>query len=179
MSDQMFNDSKYPVGVWVEDGMVFRRAPKDGFPAVYVPNKPEDLEDVLSLVHSIHDMAGMDCWTSEIEASYNLTMLKIREISTDLSFLDFKNGKDCKEKPAERSGSVWIEDNKVHRWDLGASFKNVYTPKLSSEIYELLTRAHHLQMMAAHPESTDEFAEMLKLETGLIIKMCSSIKKVR
>jgi hypothetical protein len=56
-------------GVWVENGIVFRRdSLKEASPRTYVPKKPELLAEVVASVRSLQDVDTMESWTAQVEA---------------------------------------------------------------------------------------------------------------
>lgn len=56
------------LGVWVEDGKVYRRSSeKDFSPKVYIPKDQKDLPKVKRLVERLHSHYSMGSWTSETE----------------------------------------------------------------------------------------------------------------
>lgn len=68
------------IGVWVEDGKVYRREEKQHSPQVYIPLKPDLLEQVMDKVTILHNGASMDAWTATVEASQDKTLEELKDL---------------------------------------------------------------------------------------------------
>lgn len=68
------------VGVWVEDGKVYRREEKQHSPQIYVPLSPDFLEQVIEKAKILHNGATMDAWTPSVEASLDKTLEELKSL---------------------------------------------------------------------------------------------------
>jgi hypothetical protein len=68
-------------GVWVENGIVYRRdSLKWVSPSQYVPKKPELLAEVVASVRSIQNIATMDSWDHQVEAQQDERQRELEKI---------------------------------------------------------------------------------------------------
>lgn len=75
-------EEKLKVGVWVENGIVFRRdSEKIPYPKKYTPKKPELLEEVLESVKRLHEFTRMRYWNPRIEYEVDQEIQKLRNIA--------------------------------------------------------------------------------------------------
>jgi len=69
------------IGVWVEDGKVFRRdSEKQVYPSIYEPVDAQDLEKVRLLAESLHSGASMAHWTAQVEAQQDEILEKLNSL---------------------------------------------------------------------------------------------------
>ena len=69
------------IGVWIEDGIVFRRdSEKHPFARQYRPKEPSGIEKVRSLVNSLHSGATMPHWTAQVEAQQDETVRELQKL---------------------------------------------------------------------------------------------------
>lgn len=55
-------------GIWIEDGLIHRRdSLQEPFSRTYLPQKPEDIPEVIRILELLHDGANMTEWTPEVE----------------------------------------------------------------------------------------------------------------
>jgi len=68
------------VGVWVENGEVYRKEEKQHSPKIYVPLSPDLLEKVVEKARILHNVATMDAWTPSVEASLDETLKELKSL---------------------------------------------------------------------------------------------------
>lgn len=67
-------------GVWVEDGKVYRREEKQHSPQVYIPLRPDLLDQVVEKARILHNGASMDSWTVSVEAAQDQTLEELKSL---------------------------------------------------------------------------------------------------
>lgn len=74
---------KLRIGVWVDEGEVFRRdSDREPYPRVYHPKMPDLIEEVVTIARQLHFGATMSSWTAQTEAEQDQLIAKLRKLIT-------------------------------------------------------------------------------------------------